>query len=106
MSRTRRTLLGLAAATLLPLGLASCGAGSIDSDDVEDQAETQLQQQLGTDVRPDIDCEDDLPAEEGATITCALTADGLEGTYDVTMTTTSVEGDTANFDIQVADSPR
>lgn len=106
MSRTRRTLLGLAAATLLPLSLASCGAGAIDSDDVEDQAETQLQQELGTDVRPDIDCEDDLPAEEGASITCALTADGLEGTYDVTMTTTSVDGDTAQFDIQVADQPR
>lgn len=104
MSRTRRTLLGLAAATLLPLGLASCGAGSVDSDEVEDQAETQLEQQVG--VRPDIDCEDDLPAEEGATITCALTVDGEDGVYDVTMTTTSVDGDTAQFDVQVADQPR
>lgn len=103
--RTRRTAALLLGAPFL-LSLAACGAGSIDSDDVEDQAETQLQQQLGTDVRPDIDCDDDLPAEEGATITCALTADGLDGTYDVTMTTTSVEGDTANFDIEVADSPR
>jgi hypothetical protein len=103
--RTRRTTALLLGVPFL-LSVAACGAGSIDSDDVEDQAETQLQQQLGTDVEPDIDCEDDLPAEEGATITCALTADGLDGTYDVTMTTTSVEGDTANFDIEVADSPR
>ncbi len=57
-------------------------------------------------VRPDIDCEDDLPAEEGATITCALTVDGEDGVYDVTMTTTSVDGDTAQFDVQVADQPR
>ena len=103
MTRTRRTLLGFAAA-LLPLGLASCGAGSVDSDDVEDQAETQLELSVG--VEPDIDCEDDLPAEEGATITCALTVEGESDVYDVTMTTTSVEGDTAQFDVQVADAPR
>lgn len=102
--RTRRTLLALAAAPALALSVSACGAGSVDGDEVEDQAESQLEQQFG--IRPDIDCEDDLPAEEGATITCGLTVDGEDGTYDVTVTTRSVDGDTANFDIEVADTPR
>ncbi len=101
---TRRMLVALAAAPALALSLSACGAGSVDGAEVADQAESQLEQQFG--VRPSIDCADDLPAEEGATITCALTADGLDGVYDVTVTTRSVDGDTANFDIQVADEPR
>ena len=100
----RRAALLVAAAPVL--SLAACGAGSVDSDDVEESAETQLMETTGSDVRPDIDCEEDLPAEVDATITCALTADGLDGTYDVTVTVTSVEGDTANYDVVVADTPR
>ena len=102
--RTRSILLALAAAPALALSVSACGAGSVDGDEVEDQAESQLEEQFG--LRPDIDCEDDLPAEEGAAITCGLTADGLDGTYDVTVTTRSVDGDTADFDIEVADQPR
>lgn len=62
--------------------------------------------QTGSDVRPDIDCEDDLPAEEGAAIVCTLTADGLEGEYDVDITVNSVDGNNVAYDVQVADTPR
>ncbi len=62
-------------------------------------------EQTGSDVRPDISCPEDLPAEEGATMTCTLTADGLEGEYDVEITVTGVDGSDTLFDIQVADQP-
>ncbi|CAJ0557510.1 unnamed protein product, partial [Mesorhabditis spiculigera] len=39
----------------------------------------------------------------GASITCILTEQGTE--YDVTATVTSVDGESANFDIKVADAP-
>jgi len=102
-SAFRRAALGVAAAPVLALSLSACGAGSVDSDSVESQVEDQLEQQVG--VRPDVECEEDLP-EVDATITCALEVDGEDGVYDVTVTTTSVDGDTAMFDAQVADTPR
>lgn len=105
MTRTaRRLLLTLAAAPALALSLSACGAGTVDAAEVEEQAESQLEQQVG--IRPDVACEDDLPAEEGATITCSLTVEGDDAVYDVTVTTTSVEDNTANFDVVVADTPR
>jgi hypothetical protein len=89
----------LVAVPLLLLGLASCGSGSVAADDVAEQAEDALEGQVGT--RPEISCPDDLPAEVGAETRCTLTADDDPTEYGVTVTVTSVEGDTVNFDVEV-----
>ncbi|MDT9592074.1 DUF4333 domain-containing protein [Nocardioides zeae] len=85
------------------LALTACSAGSVESDDVEDKISSELTQQTGTE--PDeVDCPEDLDAEEGATMTCVLTAeDG--STIDVDVEVTEVDGNDVSFDIQVADAP-
>ena len=92
--------LALVAGSLL--ALAACGGtATVSSDDVAQQISDQLAAQVGT--APDsVTCPGDLAAEVGTTMTCELTADGQS--LPVTVTVTSVEGSTVNFDIQVADS--
>ena len=103
MSRAPRALLPLPA---LACALAACsfGGSSLSAEDVAAGAEDALEQQIGQ--RPDITCPADLAAEVGKQTRCTLTADGLEGEYGVTVTITSVEGDTANFDVQVDTEPQ
>jgi hypothetical protein len=77
----------------------ACGAGTVDKDDVAKAAEDALEQQVGQ--RPDVSCPEDLEGEVGT-----LTADGVDGTYGVTVTVTKVEGDQASFDFQVDSEPQ
>ena len=98
---SRRLVLALPA---LALGLAACGTASLAAEDVATGAEDALEEQVGR--RPDVTCPDDLEAKVGAETRCTLTAKGLEGEYGVTVTVTSVEGDTANFDVQVDSEPQ
>jgi hypothetical protein len=96
----RRLLL---AAPLLALGLAGCGAGTLEASTIEEGVADSLEEQVG--VRPEISCPEDIPAEEGAETECTLTAGGDPAEYPVSVRVTSVEGDTANFDIEVGDTP-
>jgi hypothetical protein len=86
------------------LCLAACGASSLSAEDVATGAEDALEETVGE--RPDITCPEDLPAEVGAETRCTLTAGGDPTEYGVTVTVTSVEGDTANFDVQVDAEPQ
>jgi hypothetical protein len=95
----RRLLL---AVPLLALGLTGCSS-VLEADTVEQGAADALEAQIG--VRPEIDCPDDVDAEVGATAECTLTAPGDPAEYPVTVTVTSVEGDSANFDVQVGEAP-
>ncbi|WP_193104029.1 DUF4333 domain-containing protein [Brachybacterium sp. FME24] len=105
MSTTRlrsvvRPLALTAAATFALAGCGLLGAGSLPADEVETKISEQLTAQVGQE--PDeVSCPEDLPAEEGAEMTCELTADGES--IDVMVTVTAVEDDTVNFDIEVAD---
>ncbi len=82
----------------LSLALTGCSGGAVDAADVESQISDQLEAQIGE--APDsVDCPEDLPAEEGAEIRCELTV--AEETLGVTVTVTSVQDNTVNFDIQV-----
>jgi hypothetical protein len=85
-------------------GLAACGrSDSVDVGDVEDKVKEALQQEVGQEPES-VDCDDDLKAEVGASVRCVLTAD--DGTrIGLTVTTTSVDGDDVQFDIQVDDEP-
>ena len=100
---SRRRLRLLLAAPFLLAGLAACGSGALAADDVANGAEDALEAEVG--ARPDVSCPDDLDAEVGAEARCTLTVDGDDKEYGVTVTVTSVEGDTANFDVQVDEEP-
>ncbi len=94
----RRTALALLLAT------AACGGpGALTAEEVAARAEDSLEEQAGT--RPDITCPDELPAEVGSEMRCTLTVDGDPAEYGVTVTITSVDGDTAAFDVVVDDQP-
>ncbi len=99
---SRRRLRLLLATPILTAGLAACGS-SLAADDVATGAEDALEAEVGT--RPDVSCPEDLEAEVGAETRCTLTVDGDDQEYGLTVTVTSVEGDTANFDVQVDEAP-
>ena len=98
-----RRLRMLTATPLLVFGLTACGSSVLDADEAAEKAEDALEEQIG--ARPEISCPDDLEAEEGAETRCTLTAGEDPTPYGVTVTVTSVEGDTVNFDVQVDDAP-
>ncbi len=99
---SRRRLRLLVATPVMVLGLAACGS-SLAADDVAEGAEDALEAEVG--ARPEVSCPEDLEAEVGAETRCTLTAPGDSEEYGVTVTVTSVEGDTANFDVQVDEEP-
>lgn len=94
----------LALLPLLGLVIAGCGTPMLPAGTVSKAAEDALEQQVGQ--RPTVSCPKDLEAKVGATTRCSLTADGLDGTYGVTVTVRSVDGDKAHFDVQVDDHPQ
>jgi hypothetical protein len=83
---------------------AGCGTGTVAKGDVAKAVAEQVQAQVGS--RPQVRCPDDLAAKVGATARCTLTLEGVDGVYGVTATVTKVEGDQANFDIQVDSEPQ
>jgi hypothetical protein len=102
LSRALRALLPLPA---LAFGLAACsGTATLSAEEVANGAEDALEQEVGQ--RPDITCPDDVEAKVGNETRCTLTAEGLPGEYGVSVKITSVEGDTANFDVQVDSEPQ
>ncbi|RMI44644.1 DUF4333 domain-containing protein [Streptomyces triticirhizae] len=99
-------VLARAALGALPLLLATgCSGGDpvVKKEDVAEQASAQLEEMVGA-APDDFTCPEDLPAEVGAEIRCELTSGGL--TYGVTVTTTEVDGDRAEFDVQVDETPK
>ena len=93
----------LLAVPILALGLAGCGAGTLEAGTIEEGVADSLEEQVG--VRPEISCPEDIPAEEGAETECTLTAGEDPAEYPVSVRVSSVEGDTANFEIEVGDAP-
>jgi hypothetical protein len=105
---SRRRLRLLAATPLLSLGLAACGLGfgspdSLTADHVANGAADALEAKVG--ARPDVSCPEDLAAEVGAETRCTLSVSGDAEKYGVTVRVTSVEGDTAEFDVEVDEEP-
>ena len=93
----------LALVPVLAAGLAGCGTAKVAAATVAKAAEDALEQQVGT--RPDVTCPHDLTAKVGATTRCTLTAQGLDGTYGVTVTVRSVQSGKAHFEVKVDDQP-
>jgi Domain of unknown function (DUF4333) len=91
----RRRLL-LVAAPALVLGLTAC-ASSIEQDELEKQVSSTLESRFG--VAADVTCPGDLDAEVDATTECTATDPDTGDEIGLRITVTSVEGDTADFDI-------
>ena len=101
--RTSRHLFLAGAVVLGGLFLAGCsGENAVSQSDVESEAETQLAAQVEG-ATPDVSCPGDLKAEVDETMECDLTVEGDDTVYPVTITVTSVDGDQANFNIEVGD---
>ena len=100
------TTLGCLAATSLVLaacsGSVNVGTKTIPKDELQTTVQSQLSKTVGK-AAPLITCPGDLEAKVDASTTCTMA--GSDGTYDVAVKVTSVDGGTANFDIHVADKP-
>ena len=99
---SRRSCL-LVATPLLALGLAACG-NSVPAEDVADGAEDALEAVAGE--RPVVSCPEDLEAEVGARTRCTVRLGDDPQEYGVTVTVTSVEDETAHFDVEVDKEPQ
>ncbi|HEV7188194.1 MAG TPA: DUF4333 domain-containing protein [Blastococcus sp.] len=94
----------LVPAALLLATLSACGSHeAIAPGQVATSAEKALEQKIG--VRPDVTCPKELAATVGATTRCTLTAPGDSTKYGVTVTVTSVDGDTPNLKVEVDKQP-
>lgn len=99
--RTIARPLALAAGALVALsGCGLLGPGAVESSEVEQKISDLFTEQVGQ-APDEVDCPDDLKAEEGAEMICALTLEGES--MDVKVTATSVDGDSVNFDIEPID---
>lgn len=97
-----------AAATVLgalTVSLAGCSfdfnigsEAAVNSDELAEEVSANMEQEFGQ-APEDVSCPDDLPAEVDASVSCELTADGR--TYDVTVTTTAVEGTDVEYEALV-----
>lgn len=94
----RKTL--IAAVAVLAGGVLAGCSSAVPQADVEEQISSLLEKELGA-APEDVSCPEDLNAEKGQKMTCTTDVEGIE--YDVEVVVTSVEGDTANFDIEVLD---
>jgi major membrane immunogen (membrane-anchored lipoprotein) len=89
------------------LALAACSSdaseGTIAKGTVETGAMDALTKKTGQQA-PQITCPGDMPAKVGASMVCSIPLSN--GTYDVTVTVTAVNGTTAQFSVEVAAAPR
>jgi hypothetical protein len=90
----------LAVAPVLGLGLTACGS-SIGQDELEKQVSSTLESRFG--VAADVSCPGDLDAEVDATTECSAIDPDSGEKIRLRITVTSVEGDTADFDITPVD---
>lgn len=84
------------------LGLGGCAKDkAVAGPDVA----SQIKQQLTMAGKPvdSVTCDNDLPAEVGATETCTVVGGGA--TYGAQATVKSVDDGIANFDIEIVDAP-
>jgi hypothetical protein len=88
---------------ILLAGVSACGSDALPARQVAASAEKALERQTG--VRPDITCPKELAAKVGATARCTLTAAGDSTEYGVTITVTSIKGNTPNLQVEVDSEP-
>ncbi|WP_300016922.1 DUF4333 domain-containing protein [Pseudonocardia sp.] len=90
----------VAGAVLAVAGLAGCSS-TVDQADVETSIKSAVDQSIPG-AGP-VTCPDDLAAEVGASLRCEFVVEGQP--VDAVATITSIEGDTANYDITTEARP-
>ncbi|SFL75074.1 DUF4333 domain-containing protein [Geodermatophilus ruber] len=98
MSGLGRRLPLLAAAPALALALTSCSA--IEQGELESQVAAALESEFGD--APEVTCQEDLDAKVDARTECTAVDPDTGEDIPLTITVTSVEGDTAQFEIERA----
>jgi hypothetical protein len=92
--------------TTTALGLAACGGdddaagGTLRAEELQDDIAQRLGAQTG--AVPDVTCPGDLVAKEGNALRCRAELSGQS--YGVTVTVTSTEGGSAQYELQVDES--
>ncbi len=94
---------GLTAVALSACSFSTSTGKSVKEADVESQISAQLAAKIGEKPKS-VTCPGDLKAKQGTTMRCSL-VDKTDKKYGLTVTVTSVEGNTVNFDIKVDDEP-
>lgn len=105
MTRFRALAPALIAIPLLLVGCSFSSNLTTSAASVAEQAAQALQDQLGTDTAPEIDCgEEAIDLLDGTVVDCLLTdpSSGLE--YDTTVTLSDVDGSNFHIDVQVAET--
>lgn len=99
----RRSVLALTLPVLVAAALGGCGdddssGGDLKKDDLQRDISRRLAQATGGGA-PEVACPSNLPAKVGAAIRCRVAVDGTS--YGVTVTVTSTNGGSAQYDVQV-----
>lgn len=97
----RRGLVAIGIATALVHGPVACGTAVVAKDEVATSVASKLQEQ-GVAVE-NLSCPDDLPAVTGESLRCEFSVGGQP--VDAVVTVTSVEDDTAHFDVHTEARP-
>jgi hypothetical protein len=96
--RLRTVAASAGALALLAIGMTGCssGPGAVSKDDVAGQVSSKMTDASGN--KPDsVSCPEDLKAQVGAQVNCAMKVKGQP--FNVNVTVTSVDGDQAKFDM-------
>jgi hypothetical protein len=89
----------LCTSIILLASIPACTAGpkTVTKDDVAKQISEKMTDNAGN--KPDtVSCPDDLKPAVGATLVCVMTVKGAK--YNVNITVTSIDGNTAKFDME------
>jgi hypothetical protein len=108
MHSSLRRFLVLSATVAAAFALTACegevniGEDTVSASELEKQSAASLTEEFGQEPAS-VSCPEDLKAEVGESEVCSL-EDQQGGTYDMTVTITSVDDEgNAQFDIQVGD---
>jgi Domain of unknown function (DUF4333) len=99
-----RRLAVLITVSALPGGLAACGSATVRAEDVAAAAEAAFEEESGGIEFP-VACPEDLEAEVGSETRCVLTNTNTDEEFDVRVTVTSIEDDSAQFDFEFGTRP-
>lgn len=97
MNRTTRVVVGLGAVAVF--GLTGCGDAWPESE-VEAALEEQLDAEFPEDVPHEVDCPEDMEAEEGERMMCEFTDSASAGSVDVEIV--SVDGNDIEYEAEIA----
>ncbi len=103
--RPRRgpALVPVVASALAAMAVGCGGPAVVDRGELENQVQAKLTESVGQEA-PKATCPNELKAEKGATTRCSMNFD--DGELGITVTVSSVDGDTTKFAIKADEELR